>query len=218
MDETIKNRMSNLIITGSNLARGNQFGQVASESDRSQAVAWLVSAQNIVHLICSHPQNPYRQIVDRIATEKHGWVINKSVGEVVSVLENLFIDANSGLLASMENKVKAETFDNFLDHSQAYLSEGRKSESGVIAGVVFEDTIRQMCRVSNIAEKGVPLDELISELAKRGDLSGVGAKRARAAAHVRTKASHAQWDEFELSDVKAAIEFTRELITSKLDE
>lgn len=48
------------------------------------------------------------------------------------------------------------------------------------------------------------------------ELSGVKAKRARAAADVRTKATHAQWDEFELDDVRSTIEFTRDLIETKL--
>jgi transposase len=42
-------------------------------------------------------------------------------------------------------------------------------------------------------------------------------QRARAAANVRTKGTHAQWDEFELEDVAATIEFTTELVESKLD-
>ncbi len=61
------------------------------------------------------------------------------------------------------------------------------------------------------------LDGLISELTNRGELSAIKSKRARVAAHVRTKASHAQWGEFELGDVRATIEFTRELVAAKLD-
>ena len=117
----------------------------------------------------------------------------------------------------MQHYTRAETFDDFLDHADAYLLEGRKSEAGVIAGVVFEDTLRQICRNEKITEKGLRLDGLISELTSRGELSGVKAKRARVAAHVRTKASHAQWEEFEINDVKATVEFTRELILAKLD-
>lgn len=61
------------------------------------------------------------------------------------------------------------------------------------------------------------LDALISELSTLGELSAVQAKRARVAAHVRTKASHAQWGEFGAEDVQATITFTRELISAKLD-
>jgi hypothetical protein len=180
--------------------------------------AWITAAQNAVHLVCAAPNAPYRQKADRIATEKHGYGIHAAVGELASVLRNLVEDANAGLLASVANQARAETFDDFLDHGVAYLKEGKKNEAGVIAGVVFEDTLRQICRNDAFAEKGLKLDGLISELTTRGELSGVKAKRARVAAHVRTKASHAQWDEYEIEDVRATIEFTRELISSKLDK
>ena len=65
---------------------------------------------------------------------------------------------------------------------------------------------------------GLKLDGLISELTTRGELSGVKAKRARVAAHVRTKARHSQWSEYELEDVRATIDFARELISAKLDK
>jgi len=43
----------------------------------------------------------------------------------------------------------------------------RKSEAAVIAGIVFEDTIRRICRVLSLTENGAALDTLISELARR---------------------------------------------------
>ena len=61
------------------------------------------------------------------------------------------------------------------------------------------------------------LDNLISALSTQGQVSAVKAKRARVAAHVRTKATHAQWDEFEVEDVRATIEFTREFVAANLD-
>ena len=39
-------------------------------------------------------------------------------------------------------------FDDFLDHGEAYLKAGRKDPAGVIAGVVLEDTIRRICRIT----------------------------------------------------------------------
>ena len=155
---------------------------------------------------------------DRIAARNIDFMVHSTVGELAAVLRNLLDDINCGLIASVANRAAAETFDDFLDHAVAYLTEMRPSEAGVIAGVVFEDTIRRISRHCNIAEKGVKLDQLISELTTSGALSNVKAKRARAAAGVRTKASHAQWDEFTKEDVSATIEFTRELIRSKLDE
>ncbi len=54
-------------------------------------------------------------------------------------------------------------------------------------------------------------------MTKKDIISQAKAKRARAAAHVRTKATHAQWDEFDLDDVKGTIDFTEDLILKHLD-
>ncbi len=136
---------------------------------------------------------------------------------MAALLKGLVSDAKAGLISSIADHARAETFDDFLDHADFYANEGRKNEAGIIAGVVFEDSLRRFCRKLGEPEKGMKLDDLITTLTKRGELTAVKAKRARVAAHVRTKASHAQWEEFELNDVEAATEFAREFIASKLD-
>jgi hypothetical protein len=217
IEDKILQRLAELIKQSTTLSVGNEYGQCVEERQLAECSAWITAAQNAIHLVFASPAAPYRQKTDRIANASHGYAIHNAVAELASVLRNMVVDANAGLLASVANQARAETFDDFLDHADAYLKEKRKNEAGVIAGVVFEDTMRQVCRNDGITEKGLKLDGLISELSTRGELSGVKAKRARAAAHVRTKASHAQWDEFELDDVRATIEFTRELISAKLD-
>jgi len=134
-----------------------------------------------------------------------------------SLLENLLADIEAGLLTSVANRAAAEAFDDFLDHAKNYLADEKKNESGAIAGVVFEDSLRRICRKNQIPERGEKIDDLISTLVKRDIITPTKAKRARSAADVRTKATHAQWDEFDLDDVRATIEFTRELIASELD-
>lgn len=54
-------------------------------------------------------------------------------------------------------------------------------------------------------------------MVKNDIISQAKAKRARAAAHVRTKATHAQWDEFDNNDVQGTIDFTEELILTHID-
>ena len=125
-------------------------------------------------------------------------------------------EIKGGLLTTVENRAISATFDDFLDHGAEYLSQGRKNEAGVIAGIVFEDTIRRICRTLEISENGVALETLIAELVKRDVLTALKAKRARAAAGLRTSAAHARWEEFEIGDVTPVIEFTKELIAAHL--
>jgi hypothetical protein len=70
--------------------------------------------------------------------------------------------------------------------------------------------------VLGVPEDGVALDTLITELTKREVLTALKAKRARAAAGLRTSAAHPRWEEIQLSDVKPVIEFTRELMAEHL--
>jgi len=217
IEDRIRNRIEDLIRESDRLSVGDDHGQCVDERRRGECSAWLTSAQNVVHIICQSPISPYRQKVDATVTKQWGYVIHEGVAEFGAVLRSLLWDADAGLLASVADQARAETFDDFLDHADAYVAESRKNEAGVIAGVVFEDSLRRVCRKQSIAEKNVKLDQLISELTSKAHLSAVKAKRARVAAHVRTKASHAQWDEFDMMDVEATIAFTRELIASNLD-
>lgn len=217
VEDSIRTRIQELIAQSTSLSVGDEHGRATSERQCQQCSAWLVSAQNAIHLVCESPTSPYRTKADTLVADHHGWVINQAVGELSSILASLLTDADAGLLSSVADQARAEAFDDFLDHADAYVADGRKNESGVIAGVVFEDALRRICRKVAIVEKGVKLDALISELSTKGELTAVKAKRARVAAHVRTKATHAQWDEFELDDVRATIEFTRALIENKLD-
>lgn len=216
IENALRARLADLKARAIPLRNGDEHGQATTEAQVAECSGWLAAAQNAVHLICPLPNMSYRIRVDAICQAEHGWMIHRAVGEVAAILRALELDADAGLIASVANQASAEVFDDFLDHATSYLSQKKKNEAGVIAGVVFEDTLRRICRVLSIVEKGVPLDALINELNSRGELTGVKAKRARVAAHVRTKATHAQWDEFELADVKATIEFTRELVQNKL--
>jgi len=216
IEEKIRKRFEELIKTANVLKRGDEHGQVHSEEHRQECIAWSASAQNIVHLVVNNPVNPYRTSVDKSCTTDRGYCAQETVGEVSFILQSILKDIELGLLASIENQTRASVFDDFLDHAKDYAKNKLKNEAGVIAGVVFEDTLRTICRNSSIEEKNNKLDFLINELVKAGILTQIKAKRARVAAHVRTKATHAQWDEFELEDVNKTINFTEELILKKL--
>lgn len=217
IEDDLRTRISQLLNDSIALSRGNENGQCVDERQQQLCSAWITAAHNAVHIAISDPSAPYRLKVDKVAGSDRGYVIHTAVGELAAVLRSLLADADAGLLASVADRARAEVFDDFLDHASAYIQENRKNEAGVIAGVVFEDTLRRVCRKHSIAERGRKLDALISDLASCGEPTAVKAKRARAAADVRTKATHAQWTDFELSDVQATVDFTRELVAAKLD-
>lgn len=138
------------------------------------------------------------------------------VDNIAAILKQLVVDIDDGLLDRVEVQARSVVFGDFLDHADHYLRGGNHAPAGVIAGVVFEDTIRQACERNRIPQRDVNLDQLVSALRKADALTDVQAARARAAAATRTKATHAQWDEFSADDVRATLDLTRELVRSLL--
>ena len=216
LEERIRNKFGELITSSATLKIGNRHRQILNDQHSHDCKAWLASAQNLAHLILGTSSNPYKTNIDKICSTDRGLRIHDSVGAVASILESLLSDIDNGLISSIENQTKAVVFDDFLDHAKEYAKRDLSKESGVISGVVFEDTLRTICRNHDIEEKGKKLDELISVLSKKEIFNKLKAKKARVAAHVRTKATHAQWDEFGISDVNETIAFTEELITNNL--
>lgn len=219
IEQNVRKRLEDLIALGQQLRMANQHGQVLSDAHYQKCVAWFAPVQNLMQIICPNLNDSYRKTIDETAARslKSGLVIQNRVGEATDVLVYLLTDIDNGLLSSLVDSIRAETFDDFLDHSQHYLDKKMKNEAGVIAGVVFEDTIRRICDKNQIPQKGESLENLINTLVKNDIITQLKAKRAKVSSHVRTKATHAQWDEFELEDVKATVDFTRELISNKLD-
>ncbi len=217
IEELFAERFRTLISEGQYLRRGGTHGTVISYDHQEKCSGWIGAAGHIVQLVCPNPKNMYRVKSEEIASRKIDNFTNSAVGEFTELLVRLLKDIEGGLINTIVNRAQAETFDDFLDHGKAYLSSGQVKEAGVIVGVVFEDALRRVTRNKGINEKDVKLDELISVLSKEEVISPTKAKRARVAAHVRTKATHAQWDEFDGKDVQAAIEFTQELISEHLD-
>jgi hypothetical protein len=105
---------------------------------------------------------PYRAHIERT-----GGLKAERVATIAEILQGLLPDIDAGLLGDLGNRVRAETFDNCLDHGQAYLA-------------------------------------------------GQQRKQAKVAAHVRTKATHARWDEFDTVGVRATIELTRQFLAGHL--
>ncbi len=177
--------------------------------------SWITESLNIIELAVPIENNSYRRQIKKLG-EGSGLLLLDRVASIGAVLEALLIDIDSGLIADFGNKIRAETFDDFLDHAETYLDEGQTQVAGVLAGVVFEDTIRRICRDKGITEKGDSLENLINTLARQNVITGQQSKQAKVGSHIRAKATHAQWDEFDVRGVKDTVQITRALLEKHL--
>lgn len=208
LDDKVRARIADLINRGDWLRDTNEMNP-NSQDDQFECHGWLTSASNIIATIFPDERSPHRSAA-KAGAGVGG--IGYRVGVVNAVLKAVLDDVDAGVVVSVADNARAGVFDDFLDHADHYLRGGKVPQAGVVSGVVFEDTIRRACTKNGIVEKGESLDKLISALVQSNLMNEVKAKRARAAAGVRTQATHAQWSEFEGRDVEATIATTRELI------
>ncbi|KNZ30784.1 MAG: hypothetical protein AD742_20890 [Methylibium sp. NZG] len=184
-----------------------------ADPDGSKAIAetsgWFASSTNAIETVFPNASHAYRTTLARALNESNTGV---RVAKIAEIMKAMLIDIDAGVVASVADVARGEVFDDFLDHADHYLKAGKVGPAGVVAGVAFEDTIRRACEKNAILQKDVELEQLISALVKADLMNSVKATRARAAAALRTKATHAQWGEFSKNDVEATIATTRDLV------
>lgn len=180
---------------------------------QAQAGAWLASALAIVRAILHDPEAPHRKFIERLAGGGPSGNFEVQVLQVSQVLGNLELDLKHGLFKSITDAAVALAYVDLLDHADEYLKFERVDVAGVIAGVSFEDSMRRVRAQRGILPEDIAIEDLIVEFAKQGILSNIEAKRARAAAAVRTSATHARWSEFGKNDVESCIHFTRQFVS-----
>lgn len=200
------------------IARANDLENVA-ESRRNDhwtasVDAWTTSVVNVIRLAVPDMFQPYRQAIEspvlRLQTTSQRLLI------IRSTLQLLLADVEKGLVGTIANKIRAETFDDFLDLAVAYQGRGAKENAGVIAGVVFEDTMRKIYADKIDKVTRPDLEQVIIALTKKEVITEEQAKQARVAQLVRNKAAHADWDGFTMEGVNDTIKITKALIEAHL--
>ena len=213
IEDKIRLKIQNLIDRSGSITVGSH-GLARDDKHLAQCKGWVIETVNVIEFVIPNTSNAYRRMIIDIA-ESRGSELQK-VASIGQTLSSMLPDIDYGLLGDIGNKARAETFDDFLDHAIYYHKEKKLQESGVISGVVFEDTIRRIYRSKISDDKDKSVEDIINDLARNDLLTGQQGKQAKVAAHVRTKATHAQWDEFDLDGVAQTIAFTKILLRDHL--
>lgn len=123
-------------------------------------------------------------------------------------------DFEGGYLVSFRNLVQAEVFGSELDQARELLSSGYFSAAAVIAGVVLETTVRNLCTDHDL-DHG-KLDKMNADLAKASVYNSIQQKRITAMAGIRNAAAHGDTEKFNAGDVKGMIDDVERFLASTL--
>jgi uncharacterized protein YutE (UPF0331/DUF86 family) len=208
IDDRVIERIKLLIEEGSRIVH-----EKGPPQGLDPAFGWVISVTRVVEIVCPNPKARYITALEELQ-EHHAPFVQ--VPLLVPLLTNLLSDIEAGMLVSVADQARAEVFDDFLDMGEHYLDAGQVPQAGVIVSAVFEDTLKKICRKHGIEDKGTA-EPLINSLKAAGKLTSNKAKGAKRAADLRNAALHADWQSFDVHDVKASLEFTRQWIAQELD-
>lgn len=188
-------------------------GATSTYVDQNALLSWKVKAKTLLTNTCGESS---QQLVSFIAAEKApGFATNY---EILKQLRAVFLavkeDFEGGYLNTVRNLVQAEVFGSELEQANELLSAGYASAAAVIAGVVLETTVRNLC-----TDRGIDhgkLDKMNADLAKAGVYNLIQQKRITAIAGLRNAAAHGNVDEFKPSDVKGMIEDVERFLAAHL--
>jgi hypothetical protein len=187
------------------------------DEELSEVRSWFDSVFNLFRLITTPDMHFFDQVMEISKDNdlKRGapyWAVQKLCGNLTSIIEEIEL----GLLNKAEYIFVATAFDDFLDHAEHFYKSAKKMEAGVLASIVFEDTLRKISSKYNTSNTGESIEVIIDNLTKANAWTSVKAIRIKAYAAVRNKALHANWEEFELRDVGELIKGVRELLEHDL--
>lgn len=134
--------------------------------------------------------------------------------QMLGVANAIKHDVSSGLLVNIKSLAQAEVFADFLEMGEHLLNEGYKDAAAVIIGSVLEDGLRKLCDRASlpiVSEYGKPLtiDPLNIQLTKADVYSKLTQKQITTWAHIRNKAAHGEYDEYNIEQVKMMLIFVQ---------
>ena len=212
-------RCITLIETGNNYISYNENNDSywCRESHMKNLQSWISSSANIIFLTVNQDSYFHKECNKIVNDENlNSGIPLHTVRKLTGLLESLKSEIESGFLRQLEYIFTASAFDDFLDHAIQFHKSGKKIESSVLASVVFEDSIRKIAKKNSIEEAGNNLELIIDNLVKKGIFTPIKAKRIKSYSAIRNQALHAQWEEFDLSDVGQLNKGTRDIIETFL--
>ena len=192
----------------------SESGRQRETVDGDALLEWKVKARNLLTRVCGSDSQHFQQF----EKNEHGYFSTNY--ESLLSLKSVFVaakeDFEGGYLFSTRTIVQAELFDSELEQAQELYDGGYISAAAVIAGVVLETSLRELCDRNSIPHG--KLDKMNSDLAKVGQYNKLMQKRITALADVRNSAAHGKPSEFTSNDVADMIRDVARFVADHLPQ
>jgi len=177
-------------------------------------VNWIVKAKNLLQSACGVDSQHFK-LFEECEKGRKFWTNY----DILLALRSVFLaakeDYEGGYLSSVKTLVQAEVFDSELEQASELLKSGYGSAAAVIAGVVLETALRDLCVQQGLTIS--KLDKMNADLAKAGVYSVLTQKRITSLADIRNSAAHGNSEKFNNEDVSSMITEVGRILSDHLN-
>lgn len=225
IEESIQIEIADLVKTGDDIitkAVSSDSGIVGSEL--AKITSWVTRLGQLVRNLYGTESQQFANYNQALKTKNFynihsNW--NEHVSQMLGIAYTVKHDYEKGLLFNIRSLLQADIFADFLEMGEYLLNEGYKDAAAVIIGAVLEDSLRKLCQkncISTENSNGKPLtiDPLNSSLAKENVYSKLVQKQITTWAHVRNKAAHGEYDEYNKEQVDMMLLFVQKFAEDHL--
>lgn len=171
--------------------------------DESAFQEWRVKAKNLLVKCCGKDSEHYNEFIEGEKTQRMGETNLNKYLRLKAIFNAAKEDFEGGYLSSVRSLVQAEVFESELGQAEELLKNGYLVAAAVIAGIVLETGMRELCDREDISRG--KLDTMNIELAREGVYNLLQQKRITALADIRNSAAHGKPDAFTKEDVTQMI-------------
>lgn len=177
----------------------NYYPKAQNCVDANLLLNWKVKVRNLLTKVCGEDSQHFRQF----ESNDFGGIGYESLQRMKAVFMAAKEDFEGGYLTSIRSLVQAEVFDSELEQAEELVKSGYVVAAAVIAGVVLETALRELCDRSSISYG--KLDKMNADLTKASVYNKLVQKRITTLADIRNSAAHGKPDEFTPQDVSTMI-------------
>ena len=183
--------------------------------DKDLLLKWKVKVRSLLSKLCGEDSQYFKQFEE----EEQSGIVGTTNFEIFKRLKSIFSaakeDFRCGYLSSVKALVQAEVFDSELEQANELMSSGYCTAAAVIAGVVLETALRDLCD-----RNGIPhgkLDKMNADLAKASVYNILNQKKITALAAIRNSAAHGKLNQFTNQDVDNMIKDVNRFLSDYLE-
>lgn len=183
------------------------------EIESNALLEWKVKARSLLNKACGEQSEHYKEFLKNEEVGLYGTSL-ATLGRLKAIFIAAKEDYEGGYLKETRSLIQAEVFDSELEQAMALHKAGYKLSAAIVAGVVLETALRELCDREGISHG--KLDKMNSYLAKAGTYNKLQQKRITALADIRNSAAHGKLSEFTDQDVLDMVRDVERFLTKHI--